>query len=102
MSDNINAIFEDKEFELKSPVHALNFNDNAYVIAGMHLMSLEKKERDKYLKVPEDVTDSSILFFDDRHLFEIGGMLLGILNATINVIHYNRFKQKIINYRCIC
>jgi hypothetical protein len=75
------ASFE--EFKLNCPAHKLNYcDDNVDIIAGLFLITNEnpKKILDSYID-KENVTDNTILFFERRHLYELGGMLYGLLAA---------------------
>ena len=71
-------VFESSGFKLVSPVKKLNI-DNPKIAIGVILMTDPeyKKLLDENINI-EGINDDTILFFEQRHLYELGAILLGV------------------------
>lgn len=79
--NNVSSVIQPTEFSISTPVHKLNFDDeNVDIIAGMYLIT-----NDKYKEILDEfidkskTTDDTILVFETRHLYELGGLIYGLL-----------------------
>ena len=83
---DLNDLFMSSGFKLANPVKKLNYKDNAKALIGFYLLSI-----DNYQEVIEDSIDKSnidentILFFEQRHIFDIGSILLGLFECVHNI-----------------
>lgn len=82
MNDNNKpGIMQSVEFAVTTPVHKLNFDDeNVDIIAGMYLITNDKYKEilDKFIDKSK-TTDNAVLVFESRHLYELGGLIYGLL-----------------------
>jgi len=83
-----------KKIKSGSPVHKINFNiENPNAIVGMYLMTLPnvKSYIDK-VKDTEDLTNDTLLSFENRHVIECCQIIYGSLYALegINAIQVSK------------
>lgn len=78
-SIDLNEMFKSNGFKLASPVKKLNYNNNPKAIIGMYLISSDNYKEIINNKIDaNNITYNTILFFEQRHLFDIGSILLGM------------------------
>ena len=75
---DLNELFKTAGVKLANPVKKLNLDNNPKALIGMYLVSSDKYEDIIKNNIDKnDVNSNTILFFEDRHLFDIGSILLG-------------------------
>ena len=72
---DLNDLFMSSGFKLANPVKKLNYKDNAKALIGFYLLCIDKS----------NIDENTILFFEQRHIFDIGSILLGLFECVHNI-----------------